>query len=171
MSSAGSSLPGTPISSEELEEGKYFIQDHLARLRYSWSSGVAIGRFLNGLKEGEIWGRKCKRCARVMVPPRMYCEQCFRPTDEWVRLEDTGRVNTYSICWVNADASRRKEPIVIAVIDIDGASENMGILHYLGEVRPDEVRIGMKVRAVWKEEKERKGSILDIKYFKPEEDK
>ena len=45
---------------------------------------------------------------------------------------------TYSVAYVNSDASRRKEPIIVAVVEIDGASPLMGILHILGEVEPDE---------------------------------
>ena len=44
----------------------------------------------------------------------------------------------------------------------------MGIMHVLGEVDPQEVKIGMRVKAVWKPPKERSGAITDIKYFKPE---
>jgi uncharacterized OB-fold protein len=35
----------------------------------------------------------------------------------------------------------------------------------LGEVKPEELRVGMRVKAVFREE--RKASILDIKYFRP----
>jgi uncharacterized OB-fold protein len=52
------------------------------------------------------------------------------------------------------------------VIRLDGASEG-GFLHKLGEVDPDDVRIGMAVEAVWKPLAERTGSILDIAYFRP----
>jgi len=54
-----------------------------------------------------------------------------------------------------------------AVIEIDGASKGMGIMHLLGEVKPEDIKIGMKVKAVWKPESERTGSITDIEYFKP----
>jgi len=97
----------------------------------------------------------------------MYCEQCFRPTDEWVRLGETGTVITYSVSYVNFDASRREEPIVVAVIEVDGASSLMGILHLLGEVEPNDVTVGMRVKAVWKEKEDRMGAITDIRYFKP----
>jgi hypothetical protein len=40
-------------------------------------------------------------------------------------------------------------------------------MHKLGEVEPDEVKIGMRVQAVWKPEGDREGSITDILYFKP----
>jgi uncharacterized OB-fold protein len=52
------------------------------------------------------------------------------------------------------------------VIRLDGASEG-GFLHTLGEVRPDDVRIGMAVEAVWRPAADRTGSILDIAYFRP----
>ncbi len=126
-----------------------------------------MGRFLEELKKGKIIARKCNACGRIVVPPRMFCELCFKPTDGWVYVKDTGAVNTYSISYLAADATRLKEPILVAVIDLDGASKGMGILHYLGEIKPDEVKFGMRVKAVWKPPEERVGAITDIKYFKP----
>ena len=40
-------------------------------------------------------------------------------------------------------------------------------MHFLGEVEPDEVCFGLRVEAVFKDKAERKGSILDIAYFRP----
>jgi len=53
------------------------------------------------------------------------------------------------------------------VIEIDGASKGMGIMHMLSEVDPGDIEIGMKVKAVWKRPEEREGAITDILYFKP----
>ncbi|MEJ5186998.1 MAG: Zn-ribbon domain-containing OB-fold protein, partial [Candidatus Geothermincolales bacterium] len=156
---------------EDLKEGKLLSLLWKPNLKYAWDNGVAIGRYLAELKEGRIIARKCNKCRRIMLPPRMFCELCWRPTDEWVYVEDTGTVNTFSICYINWDASRLPEgarPHIPAVIEIDGASPGMGILHKLGEVEPEEVRIGMRVKAVWKDPAEREGSITDILYFKPE---
>jgi uncharacterized protein len=169
MSSRVARYAGTEITAEEARAGRYLITRYQADLKYSWSSGKATSRFLGGLREGELWGRLCRGCGRTMVPPRMYCELCFRPTDEWVRLRDTGKVATYSVSYVNADASRREveEPILVAVVEIDGASPLMGLLHLLGEVSPAGVSVGMKVEAVWKPRDERQGAITDIRYFRP----
>jgi uncharacterized OB-fold protein len=87
--------------------------------------------------------------------------------DEYIPLENTGTVNTYSLCYVTWDVKRVKEPEIPAVIEIDGASPLHGIMHLLGEVDPDQVKIGMRVQAVWKPPEERQGAITDIKYFKP----
>ncbi len=167
MSSKIRSYAGTAIEREELEAKKYLITHYETVLKYSWTSGVAVSRFLDGLKDGELWARKCNNCGRVMIPPRMYCEECWRPTDEWVRVKDTGKVNTFSVSFVNNDASRRKEPLIVSVIEIDGASPQMGILHFLGGIEPKKVEVGMKVRAVWKPKAERVGAITDIVHFAP----
>jgi uncharacterized OB-fold protein len=169
MSSKVARYPGTEITAEEARKERYLLTRYETELQYSWSAGKAIGRFLTGLRDGELWGRRCAGCGRTMVPPRMYCEQCFRPTDEWVNVQDSGRVVTYSVSYVNADASRREgeEPIVVAVVEIDGASPMMGILHLLGEVTLEELAVDMRVKAVWKPRRERRGAITDIRYFKP----
>ncbi len=167
LSSKVTRYRGTEISPEEVAAGKHLITTYQTTMKYSWTSGVAISRFLDGLKEGQLWGRKCNGCGRTMVPPRMYCEECFRPTDEWVRVKDTGKVNTFSISYVNNDASRRKKPIVVAVVELDGASPEMGILHLIGDVDPREVEVGMKVKAEWKPAARRTGAITDIAYFGP----
>ena len=154
-------LPGTEYGREAI------LHPYEAYLRYAWSHGVALSRFFEEMKNGRLVGRRCVGCNRVMIPPRMYCEECFRPTDEWVELKDTGTVLTFSICYVGTDASRLAEPQIPAVIEIDGASRNMGILHLLGEVKPEDVKIGMRVRAVWLPPEQRRGAITDIKYFRP----
>jgi uncharacterized protein len=169
MSSKVARYPGTEVTAAEAKAGRYLLTRYETELKYSWSSGRAISRFLAGLREGELWGRKCEGCGRTMVPPRMYCERCFRPTDAWVKLQDTGRVVTYSVSYVNADASRREgeQPILVAVIEVDGASKMMGMLHVLGEVSAGELAVGMRVKAVWRPRGERQGAVTDIMYFRP----
>ena len=107
------------------------------KAEYAWDTGVAVGRFLAGLKQGQLLGIKCPDCNRTLIPPRAFCELCYRPIDQWVPLSDTGVINTFSVSFVNWDATRRETPEVPAVIEIDGAGPGMGILHVLGEVGED----------------------------------
>jgi hypothetical protein len=147
--------------------GEAIAVDHAVRAEYAWDAGAAIGRYLAGMREGRILGRACHRCRRTLVPPRMFCELCFRPTDEWVEVGQTGVVTTFSVCRVSWDMQPLEAPELPAVIEIDGASPGMGILHKLGNVAPGDVRFGMAVRAVWKPPAERTGSILDIRFWEP----
>ncbi len=157
--------PGEALSSKKMKEVTH--EKWNPQVKYAWSCGEAMSRFLNELKKGKLIGRKCHSCGKIYFPPSMFCKFCFKPTDEWVYLPDTGKVMTYSISYLDMHARRVEEPILVGVIDIDGASENMGIMHYFGEMSPDDLTFGMKVKAVWKPEGERTGSVTDIKYFKP----
>lgn len=159
--------PGTHVKSKEIYKNEITYTWWEPEVQYCWSLGPAMSRFLEELKAGNIVARKCKRCDRVIVPPRMFCEYCYGPTDEWVYLDDTGTIETYSISYLDPDANIIEEPILIGVISIDGASSKHGFMHYFGEMDKDEIEIGMKVKAVWKPEDEREGSINDIEYFKP----
>jgi len=170
MSKNMKELPGTPLSGKELKSDKVITFKWRPNAKYAWSAGIAYGRFLDELKAGRIIGRKCNRCERIIVPPRMFCEHCFVATDEWVYVKDTGTINTYSLSYLDADANRIKDPILVAVIDIDGASPGVGILHLLGNVDPDKIDVGMKVKAVWKPPEEREGSVTDILFWEPLED-
>lgn len=161
-------VPVKGLSSKEYE--KALKVEWQPDLQYAWDDGIAIGRYLRSLKEGKILASTCNECGRIMLPARSFCELCFRPVDDWVPVKDTGIVNTFSICHVNWDASRLKpnEPRHLpAVIEIDGASKGMGIMHLLGNVDPKKIKIGMRVKAVWKPKNQRQGSITDIRFFEP----
>ncbi|HUG88720.1 MAG TPA: Zn-ribbon domain-containing OB-fold protein [Actinomycetota bacterium] len=141
--------------------------DFAVDARYAWDTGVAISRFLDGLREGRILGRECRSCGRTLVPPRMFCEECFRPTDRWVEVPDRGTVNTFSICYIRWDMVELEEPELPFVLELDIETPMMGFMHKLGEVDPQRIEVGMEVEAVWKPEGERRGSILDIRHFRP----
>ena len=160
-------LFGTGLSSAEFKGGKVHTVHYVPKAEYAWDTGVAIGRYLAELKNGRLIARKCRKCGRVLIPPRMQCELCWRPTDEWVTVQDTGIVNTFSLCMITWDMKKLKKPEIPAVIEIDGATPGTGILHKLGRVDPKKVKIGMRVKAVWKAAKDREGSITDILCWKP----
>ena len=157
---------GTALKEEDIERQKILTVVYQPKAKYAWAAGIAIGRFLEGLKAGKILGTKCEHCGRVVVPPRIFCEWCFKTSDSWVKLPETGTVNTFSISYITADTTRVKTPIIPAVIGIDSTT-NAGFLHLIGGVNPEEVRIDMRVKAVWLDPSQRKGSITDIKYFTP----
>ncbi len=156
---------GTPLEKEQLTDGSVVTEKWVPQLSYSWSTGRAVSKFLAELKNGKIMATKCDSCDRVLIPPRIFCEECFEEVRDWVQVKDTGKVNTFVISMIATDSTPLKEPIIAAVIDIDGS--NGGILHILNEVKPEAVKMGMKVKAVWKSPYERRGDITDIKYFKP----
>lgn len=164
---------GTSLTDHALTTGEVLVSMWHVKSDYHWDAGVAMGRYLEGFKQGKIMGIRCPECNRTMVPPRAFCELCFRPLDDWVELSDTGKINTFSVSFVNWDASRRLTPEVPAVVEIDGASPGMAILHLIGEAGESleditsRLKLGTPVQAVWKPAEEREGAVTDIQHFRP----
>jgi uncharacterized OB-fold protein len=130
--------------------------------RYTY--GLAGERFFREIKdEGRIYGTRCSDCDILYVPATSFCERCLRELSEWVDVGVTGEVVTFTLLYENYDGSYRDTPEIVAFIRLgDG-----GLIHRLGDLQPEEVEIGMQVTALFKPNKERSGSILDIEHFIP----
>ncbi len=133
-------------------------------ISYEWSAGVAGSRFFQEIRDNKrIMGTKCPKCGRVLVPPRIFCEECFVDVEEWVEVSSKGELVTFGESYLGTDGSKLKEPWIVGIIRLDGADG--GLIHYIGEARPEELKIGMRMEAVFNEK--RNGNILDIKHFRP----
>jgi acetyl-CoA C-acetyltransferase len=139
-------------------------------LRYSWDNGFALTTYLDGFKKGKLRGSRCNKCGRMMIPARQFCELCnLQEVTDFFDLPDTGTVETFTLSRVNWDSSMLPDgqTNIFAVIAIDGAFEQMGLCHMISECDPKDVKVGMRLKAVWKPEAERTGTVTDIKYFRP----
>ncbi len=162
-------LPGTSIRS--VKDVPHI--EYQPNLPYSWDNGFALTTYLDGLKQGKLRGSYCTDCGRMMIPPRQFCEICnLRSVDMYFDLPDSGVVETFTVSnvnWASLPLPEGQQDI-FAVIAIDGAADQMGICHKLGEIEGKDVQFGMRVKAVWKPEAEREGTITDIMYFRPMRD-
>jgi len=127
-------------------------------------------RFYEEFKNKRIMGTRCEKCKRVLVPARSFCSDCFVETKEWVQISDEGTIRTWVLIDFAYEGQPKEPPYIVGVIGLDGA--DVGLAHFVGGVKLDDVetvarqvRIGGRVKAVWKENRE--GHILDIHYFKP----
>lgn len=131
-----------------------------------YTAGLAGERFFREIKEhGRFTGTHCPQCDLLYVPPRLYCERCFAKLEEWVEVPASGHVHTFTVVHLDLDGQPLPEPRTLAFVRLDGADG--GLVHFLDEVEPEEVYIGMEVTAVFKEPAQRTGSITDIVCFRP----
>jgi uncharacterized OB-fold protein len=149
---------------EKLEGMDVWIYHGQIYIPNTYSAGAVGSRFLIELRDRKrIMGTRCPTCNRVYVPARSVCKDCFGQLGEWIEVSYQGTVLTYSVCHQPNPVQPVEPPLVYGIIQLDGA--DTGFVHMLGEVTPEQLRVGMRVQAVFKEE--RAASILDIKYFKP----
>jgi uncharacterized OB-fold protein len=134
-------------------------------LDYNYAASPEESLFYRGLNEGRIMGQRCPTCQKVYIPPRSACPADGTPTEEEVELSHTGTVTTFCIVNVPFLGQKITPPYVSAYVLLDGA--DIAVLHLILGVPADEVRMGMRVKAVWKPEDEWTFSLENIDHFAP----
>jgi hypothetical protein len=135
------------------------------RLRYMHTASPAESAYLRGLAEGRLIGRRCPACGKVYIPSRVTCPADGVPTDREVELPDTGTVTTFSIVNVAYPGQRVTPPYVAAAVLLDGA--DIAFTHLILGCAPGAVRLGMRVRAVWRPREEWGTTAETISHFAP----
>ena len=134
-------------------------------LDYLYAASPEESAFYRGLNEGRILGQRCPTCQKVYVPPRSACPADGTPTAEEVEVSQTGTITTFCIVNVPFLGQKISPPYVSAYVLLDGA--DIAILHLILGVPAADVRMGMRVKAVWKPSEEWTYSLENIDHFEP----
>lgn len=133
------------------------------RIDYVVTAGEVTAEFLRGILRRELNGRRCPACQKVYIPPRGACPIDGVSTTEVVPLSQRGTITTFSVVRFPFEGQVLTPPYVCAHIVLDGA--DVPLLHIVGEVPPEQVRMGMRVEAVWAEQLE--PTLASVRYFRP----
>lgn len=121
--------------------------------------------YLRALEQGRLVGQRCQQCGKVYIPPRGACPVDGVPTEDEVELPDRGMVTTFCVVNVPFPGQRIKPPYVCAYVLLDGA--DIAFLHTVLGCPPEDVRMGMRVEAVWKPRAEWTPNLGNIDHFRP----
>lgn len=130
---------------------------------FVYTAGVAGEKFLRGLKDKKILSSMCPKCSTTYCPPRIYCESCLEDINDVQPVKGTGIVESFTHVHQGVDGKPLAEPVWCAAVRMDGTDGTL--VHRLLNVEGDELRIGLKVAAVWAAK--RTGSLVDIAGFEP----
>jgi len=128
------------------------------RLRYLHTASPGESAYLRGLAAGRLLGQRCGVCGQVYVPTRGTCPADGVTMTEEVELPETGTVTTFCIVNVGYPGQRVTPPYVAAAVLLDGA--DIAFQHLVLGCDSSEVRMGLRVRAVW-------GETGGISHFTP----
>jgi len=140
-----------------------FVIEGKMALPYQYYAGAAGSKFIVSLRDDrQILGVRCERCNKTFVPPRQTCERCFAPlTDNWVKVGPAGAVTGFTVVRYAEPYQPKEPPYVLALIQLDGADTPIAHILECGGV--DNAKVGMRVRAVFSEE--RGDNLLAISHF------
>jgi uncharacterized protein len=134
-------------------------------LTWRYAAGEPMERFLEGVGEGRIEALRCRGCGRRYLPPRPFCGVCKIRIVEWVPVTDTGTLEAWTVVHLpildGRTGEMRPSPYGMGLIRLDGADTTLN--HYLHTASPEKLRIGARVRAVWRDD--RIGAMDDIFHF------
>jgi uncharacterized OB-fold protein len=133
-------------------------------VRHRYTPGVAGEAFFAALKQGRFVGARCESCAITYVPARLFCERCFAgPLEPNVKVGPEGTVESFTVGDAGLDGERYDEPRALGLIRLDGA--DTVLVHYI--VDTEHLMIGERVEPVFLPARQRTGSMLDLRGFRP----
>ena len=88
-----------------------------------WNPEHIVEKFWNGLKDGVIYGRKCKECGAIEFPPHLACNSCGYHETEWTTLTGKGELKSF---------------VFTGVLNARLELEDRGLKYVCGEVQLDE---------------------------------
>ncbi len=135
------------------------------KLAYDYAASPEESKFFRGLADGKLIGQRCPVCEKVYVPPRGACPVDGVPTTDEVEVADHGTVTTFCIVNVPFTGQQIPIPYVSAYVLLDGA--DIAFLHLILGIDAADVRMGLRVKAVWKPRDEWGTTIANISHFEP----
>ncbi len=136
------------------------------RLEYDFIPSAAAQEYLHAYAEKRILGNRSPIDGAVFVPPRGVDPRHGVEATEMVDLAHTGHVGNFCVTHLPIPGrSDLPTPYVSAWIHLDGA--DIGFLGLVSGCDLDEVRIGMRVRAVWKPDDELGATAENVRYWEP----
>ncbi len=157
------------------EPGQHAPQEHAPQpvtmmtspvlLHYEHTASPGESSYLRGLAAGRLLGQRCPACGKVYFPSRGVCPADGVPATDEVELPHTGTVTTFCVVNVPFPGQRVTPPYVAGAILLDGA--DITFQHLILGCPASEVRMGMRVRAVWKPRAEWGTTAENIDHFRP----
>jgi len=102
-----------------------------------------ISQFFNNLKQGRLTTTKCKKCGKVLWPPRIVCPSCFSDELEWIDLGTEGELYAFTEMRLGAPLGFVEDlPFCIGIVRIGGLS----ISARIDNAKYEDLKIGQKVQ-------------------------
>jgi len=134
---------------------------------YLYSLGELSPFFREVRDNRRLLASKCPRCAKVWMPPRGDCPDCYEE-NEWVPISGEGTVVSCSYCYFKGHGidlvGYLDLPYVYALIHLDGTDTYISHGVKPPSQKMGEVRSGTRVKVEFKDH--RRGTLGDF-YFVP----
>lgn len=101
-----------------------------------------ISKFFYNLKEGRLTTTKCKKCGKLLWPPRIVCPNCLSENLEWVDLGVEGELYAFTEMKLGAPLGFIEDtPFCIGMVKVG----SLLISARIDDAKYEDLKIGDKV--------------------------
>jgi len=105
---------------------------------------------------------KCKNCGKVLFPPRLACPSCKSREFETTKINDKGKIETYTVVRIAPTGFTDEAPYPVAIVNM---GDDVRILCQVADCEPEDLKIGMPVRLEFRKiQQEGNSGILEYGY-------
>ena len=105
---------------------------------------------------------KCKKCGKILFPPRLICPECGSKNFEKVILPENGKIITFTIIRVAPQQFESEVPYAIAIVELENGVK---ITTQVVDCDPEKLEIGNSVKLVFRKiQEEGKTGIICYGY-------
>jgi hypothetical protein len=102
-----------------------------------------ISQFFQNLKQGKLTTTKCKKCDRLLWPPRIVCPNCFSSEFDWTDLGKEGELYAFTDVRIGAPLGFVQDaPFVVGLVKINGLT----ISSRIDNAKYDQLKIGDRLQ-------------------------
>lgn len=134
-------------------------------ITYTHALGETASWFYTQVRDSaKLYGRRCGKSGRVLVPPRAFSDQTLEPTTEWVEVGPGGQIECFTMVY-RRFAGLPDPPYAFGYVKLDNADTAIGgFFRGVDLADPAAAAKALKIgtRVVTKFAPERKGDVLDF---------
>jgi len=95
----------------------------------------------------KLIGTKCLTCNTIYLPPRGICPKCRRKgkLEKFTDFSGLGKIETWTVVHSPPQGFEELSPYVLAIVKLD---EGPRVLSQIVDVKPDDIKQGMRVEIV-----------------------
>jgi uncharacterized protein len=134
-------------------------------ITYTHALGETASYFYAQIRDhARIFGRRCAKTGRVLVPPRAFSDETLLPTTEWVEVGPGGRIEAFTMVYEKFN-NLPDPPYAFGYVLLDGADTALGG-YFKGVDLSDPAaaaeQLAIGTRVITKFAEQRTGDVLDF---------
>lgn len=102
-----------------------------------------IESFYKFIAEQRLMAAKCRKCGKLLVPPRPMCSDCYSKDLEWTKLKGEGKLLTYTVIHVSPKQFESMIPYAVGIVKLSEGPQLPGMIR---NIESDKIKVGMRLR-------------------------